>query len=253
MPLLRQVASKGFVVVSLAWPALVETGTFWYFYYEATPFFWMLDIILAIILAVTDENDWRARIRSYMSYAFLRDASVVLVDIFLMSGLVDEGLRLFTMLRLVRATKFRTVMSTFENRLAARGNMVLVYWSTILQAVLSILMVNHSLACAMFYIGGVGKQSGWPNWIETYDVVDQTGQRLASHPLYGMLMDARLSASGALVGAFRTMACVMGEPLFSRGERAEGDLALGLFVTVTGNFMLKTPQDEAETDVLQEK
>ena len=37
------------------------------------------------------------------------------------------------------------VMSMFENRLATRGNMVLVYWSTILQSVLSILVVNHSL------------------------------------------------------------------------------------------------------------
>ena len=33
----------------------------------------------------------------------------------------------------------------FENRLATRGNMVLVYWSTILQSVMSILVVNHSL------------------------------------------------------------------------------------------------------------
>jgi len=37
------------------------------------------------------------------------------------------------------------VMSMFENRLATRGNMVLVYWSTILQSVMSILVVNHSL------------------------------------------------------------------------------------------------------------
>lgn len=87
----------------------------------------------------------------------------------------------------------------FENRLATRGNMVLVYWSTILQSVMSILVVNHSLveasgavfqsssiecvtdvspsgskACAMFYIGRVGKLWGRPNWIETYEVENQS-------------------------------------------------------------------------------
>lgn len=52
-------------------------------------------------------------------HAFLRDASVVLVDIFLMSGLVDEGLRLFTMLRLLRATKFRTAPSSAAEPLSS--------------------------------------------------------------------------------------------------------------------------------------
>lgn len=359
-----------FLPVSLAWPSLVQTGSFWFFYYEATPYFWMMDIVLAITLALTDKNDCRSRFRSYMCQAFPRDASVVLVDIFLISGLVDEDFRLFTMLRLLRALKFRAVMSMFENRLATRGNMVLVYWSTILQSVMSILVVNHSLACAMFYIGRMGKLWGQPNWIETYEVENQsdamqymtsfnlliaqdtpapfryraqneieqaailviiltclpllgaqiakitgtlnlmnekakerdhvkrdlqrwlhktkvpsqlnqrmlasledvlnsdesplevkdpmalrflpstlldelrvvkTGQRLASHPLYKMLMDARLSAAGNLVAAFHSEACVMGEPLFKCGDRAEG-----MFVTVSGSFLLKTPQDESD-------
>jgi len=40
-------------------------------------------------------------------WKFPLDASVVMVDIFLISGLVDEDYRLFTMLRLLRAAKFR--------------------------------------------------------------------------------------------------------------------------------------------------
>jgi len=357
-----------FLPVSLAWPSFVEVGTFWYFYYEVTPYFWMLDIVLAMTLALTHESDWQGRFRAYMSWKFPLDASVVMVDIFLISGLVDEDYRLFTMLRLLRAAKFRKVMSMFENRLATQGNMVLVYWSIIFQAISSILVVNHSLACGIFYVGRVGQQSGIPNWIETYlvsehwgfmqymisfnmllaqytpapyqykpqneieqaailvviltclpllgaqiakitgtlnlmnekakerdhvkrdlqrwlhktkapselnqrmldsldDVLNSdesplevkdplalkflpstlleelrvvmTGRRLSSHPFYNLLMDARLSDTGALVGAFRSMACVMGEPLFSRGQRAEG-----LWVTVSGNFVLQTPQDE---------
>ena len=73
-----------------------EVGTFWYFYYEVeqcldtschcakdkswlfyswiysatrqvTPYFWMLDIVLALTLALTHESDWRGRFRAYMS------------------------------------------------------------------------------------------------------------------------------------------------------------------------------------------
>ena len=124
------------------------------------------------------EDGWRFLDGRFFDWGwkFPLDASVVMVDIFLISGLVDEDFRLFTMLRLLRAAKFRKapwwkgkilrfftslsqtkwchnffctfvtkVMSMFENRLATQGNMVLVYWSIIFQAILSILVVNHSL------------------------------------------------------------------------------------------------------------
>lgn len=34
---------------------------------QVTPYFWMLDIVLAMTLALTHESDWRGRFRAYMS------------------------------------------------------------------------------------------------------------------------------------------------------------------------------------------
>ena len=89
--------------------------------------------------------------------------------------------QVLTLLRLLRAAKFKAVrslatlgtasaeygrastsakrprsskvMGAFENRLAKRGNITFVYWSTIIQSIASVLVVNHTLACAIFYIG----------------------------------------------------------------------------------------------------
>ena len=166
--------------------------------------------------------------------AFPRDASVVLVDIFLISGLVDEDFRLFTMLRLLRALKFRaeawlrilqppsgSSAGVFESSESSWGHEhvweslgdqreyglgLLVHDSSIcyvdfggqpqlggglrccdndcdrlsdifhlpsIECVTGVSPIG-SKACAMFYIGRMGKLWGQPNWIETYEVENQS-------------------------------------------------------------------------------
>ncbi|CAE7207557.1 unnamed protein product [Symbiodinium pilosum] len=65
-------------------------------------------------------------------------------------------------------------MGAFENRLAASGNITFVYYSTIIQSVASVLVVNHTLACAIFYLGRVGQQNGMANWLDTYEILAYT-------------------------------------------------------------------------------
>ena len=57
------------------------------------------------------------------------------------------------------------------------------------------------------------------------------GWNVCSQISLSNVLKARLSDTGALVGAFRSMACVMGEPLFSRGQRAEGAIGNRSFNT----------------------
>ena len=44
-------------------------------------------------------------------------------------------------------------MGAFEYRLAARGNVTFVYWSTIIQSIALVLVVNHALGCGIFFLG----------------------------------------------------------------------------------------------------
>jgi len=163
-----------FLPLSLSWPSLIQSGTTLDLYYQVTPGLWISDIVVAFLIALhpTAQTVRWQRLRSYLCRRFPFDVTLVLVDLTLLAQLIPEDFKVLTLLRLLRAAKFKAVMGAFENRLAKRGNITFVYWSTIIQSIASVLVVNHTLACAIFYIGRLGQQSEMPNWLDTYGILD---------------------------------------------------------------------------------
>ena len=76
-------------------------------------------------------------------------------------------------------------MGAFENRLAKRGNITFVYWSTIIQSIASVLVVNHTLACAIFYIGAEPYTYTVMFFSRFNDLLRQTGSTVGDAELVG--------------------------------------------------------------------
>ncbi|CAE7266204.1 unnamed protein product [Symbiodinium pilosum] len=65
----------------------------------------------------------------------------------------------------------------------------------------------------------------------------KTGQKLAKHQFFHLLMDDRVGISGRLSAAFKTVNSVQGEDIFQQGKRADG-----LFITGGGQFIMHLPR-----------
>jgi len=76
--------------------------------------------------------------------------------------------------------------------------------------------------------------------IEELRVV-KTGETLATHCFYSLLMDDRVEFGGRLAAAFRQKVAVQGEQIFVCSRRAEG-----IYISIHGSFILR-PSKELET------
>ncbi|CAJ1390363.1 unnamed protein product [Effrenium voratum] len=156
----------------LAWPELSYSGSFWSGYYEVTPVFWMVDIVLNFSRAILSENR-KAALLGYLCTWFLFDGFLVTLDLVLLLQLVPESVKALTMARLLRTAKFRHAITAVESRLAANGYIKVVNFSTILQCVTFIFGVNHTLACVTFYVGRTRQQQQDSNWLDAYNIMDR--------------------------------------------------------------------------------
>mmetsp|Transcript_333 Transcript_333/g.873 ORF Transcript_333/g.873 Transcript_333/m.873 type:complete len:1169 (+) Transcript_333:36-3542(+) len=73
--------------------------------------------------------------------------------------------------------------------------------------------------------------------IESLRVV-KTGEKLAIHPFYSLLMDERVEFSGKLAAAFHQKVAVQGEQMFSSGRKAKG-----VYIAVHGSFVLRPAKE----------
>lgn len=101
------------------------------------------------------------------------DMSLVAIDIVLLHfEELPEVLGGLKMLRLLRTAKFPTVLSAVESHFAARGSVDLFSWAGIFEGISVIILVNHGLACGIFYVGRLGKTLSLPTWLDDDDVVN---------------------------------------------------------------------------------
>jgi hypothetical protein len=80
-------------------------------------------------------------------------------------------MRAFRVGRLVRLMKLRQVMSYIAERLNSEYTFVL---SEILKLVLGILCINHFIGCIWYALGNAGRKNGELNWLEYYEVEQET-------------------------------------------------------------------------------
>jgi len=161
------------IPITLAWPdsALSPSPTF--FYFQAGPFLWSFDILMSFVPASL-EKEVSAKLqmaRKYVCSRFPIDVSLVVLDVVLLLGVLEEHFRIFTLLRLIRILKLKRVLTVFENRLVAAGNMKAVPYLTILQCIATVLAVNHVLASLLFYVGRMGTRiEATSNWVDFYEM-----------------------------------------------------------------------------------
>ncbi|CAE7264487.1 unnamed protein product, partial [Symbiodinium necroappetens] len=165
------------IPITLAWPdsALSPSPTF--FYFQAGPFLWSFDILMSFVPASL-EKEVAAKLqmaRKYVCSRFPIDVSLVVLDVVLLLGVLEEHFRIFTLLRLIRILKLKRVLTVFENRLVAAGNMKAVPYLTILQCIATVLAVNHVLASLLFYVGRMGTRiEATSNWVDFYEMSFRT-------------------------------------------------------------------------------
>ena len=95
------------------------------------------------------------------------DISLVAIDIVLLHfEELPEVLGGLKMLRLLRTAKFPTLLGAMESHFAARGSVDLFSWAGIFEGISVIILVNHGLACAIFYTGRLGKTLDLPTWLD---------------------------------------------------------------------------------------
>lgn len=156
------------IPLTLAWPDVSEGTSPAALYFEVGPYLWSFDICMSFVPSIMQKSLWSAVI--YLCTRFPLDAGLVTLDMVLLLELVEKRFRVFSLVRLMRILKFRGVMVSLENRLAAKGNMKFVLYLTIFQCIAQVLAVNHVLACLLFYVGVFSKEQELTNWIDTYGV-----------------------------------------------------------------------------------
>ncbi|CAE7411919.1 AKT1 [Symbiodinium natans] len=166
------VLDTALIPITLAWPDSDAFPSPSFFYFQAGPFLWSFDILMNFGPAVL-EKDVSVKLqlaRRYVCSRFPIDLSLVILDVVLLLRVLQEHFRVFTLLRLIRILKLRRVLTVFENRLVAAGNMKAVPYLTILQCIATVLAVNHVLACVVFYVGRLGRLIAENNWLDEYDM-----------------------------------------------------------------------------------
>jgi len=161
---------------TLAWPSSRSTPFRSTTFFQVSPWIWSLDILMSFAPAIVASPCSQKLLlaKKYVGSAFPLDVCLLAVDILILFGIQDEGMRLLVLLRLMRFLKMQRVITTFEYKLAERGSTKVVSCLVILQCVATILIVNHILACLLFYVGHLGKIWNRKNWIEFYEVLEQT-------------------------------------------------------------------------------
>ncbi|CAE7790108.1 unnamed protein product, partial [Symbiodinium sp. CCMP2456] len=162
------------VPINLAWADESRGSELMVAYFRVAPFLWGSDVIMSFVPGLLEKSVEAGfnRVKSYISRRFFIDVGLVVLDFVLLNGLLNENFRAFSLIRLSRITKFKGVVGSWENRLAASGNMRFVLYLTIFQAIARVLAVNHVLACLLYYVGRIGDENGLPNWIVRYGVSD---------------------------------------------------------------------------------
>jgi len=156
------------IPLTLAWPHISEGTSPAGLYFQVGPYLWSFDICMSFVPSIMQKSVWSAVI--YLCTRFPLDAGLVTLDMVLLLELVEKRFRVFSLVRLMRILKFRGVMVSLENRLAAKGNMKFVLYLTIFQCIAQVLAVNHVLACLLFYVGVFSQEQKLKNWIDTYEV-----------------------------------------------------------------------------------
>eukprot|EP00439_Symbiodinium_sp_Y106_P006292 s2847_g1.t1 len=164
------------VPINLAWADESRSSELMVAYFRVAPFLWGFDVIMSFVPGLLEKSIEKGfnRLKSYIFRRFFIDVGLVVLDFVLLNGLLNENFRAFSLIRLSRITKFKGVVGSWENRLAASGNMRFVLYLTIFQAIARVLAVNHVLACLLYYVGRIGDENGLPNWIVRYGVSDFT-------------------------------------------------------------------------------
>lgn len=160
------------VPLTLAWPGHQFLG----FYQEVRPVLWAFDILMSLLPCLVELGESKCHIFVKLKQYAPRlpfDVGLVYVDILMFIGLNEEW-RLLQLLILVRITKVKRGLIFIENHLAARGNIKLVLYLTIFRCIVQILAVNHVLTCFFFWLGTWEARNAEPNWIQTYNIGDDS-------------------------------------------------------------------------------
>jgi len=164
------------VPITLGWPHLMAKGTFLSTFYQVTPAFWILDVMLTLSGFIYRRRRNEMQGTSSLLFSIFKlffDMSLVAIDIVLLHfEELPEALGGLKMLRLLRTAKFPTVLSAVESHFAARGSVDLFSWAGIFEGISVIILVNHGLACGIFYVGRLGKTLSLPTWLDDDDVVN---------------------------------------------------------------------------------
>eukprot|EP00438_Fugacium_kawagutii_P020269 Skav228747 [mRNA] locus=scaffold4149:43879:47115:- [translate_table: standard] len=157
------------VPVVLAWPETLRDRRFCVIYFQLVPAFWVLDLLFFIGRPLL-HGCLRKELPFFLC-KILIDGFLITMDIVTVLELIPEEFKAFKLIRLLRTGTFRTALNTLGNYVATVGSVNLFYWAQIFEGVLLILLVNHFLACLMFYAGLLGKRFGLPNWLDEYDLL----------------------------------------------------------------------------------
>lgn len=165
------VAIDAFVLpIRLAWPERFADGGYVQSFYQVTPVFWVIDILMNFAMAALSQNKTRVLLTYACTWLWF-DVGLVVLDFVLLLQMVPETFKSLTLLRLFRFAKFKHAMVELESLLEARGMIRAKHISTILQCVIFILGVNHVLACVTVYVAKREQFYQRVNWMDENQVM----------------------------------------------------------------------------------
>mmetsp|Transcript_7372 Transcript_7372/g.16003 ORF Transcript_7372/g.16003 Transcript_7372/m.16003 type:complete len:1388 (+) Transcript_7372:61-4224(+) len=167
----------------LAWSKKEPVGSSLFWLFIISLVYWSLNVPMNFCTAVLRDGEliYNPLIvaKSYAKSSLLLDLVVAGLDwtnfVLVIGGSQNQNevrqLRALRVGRMFRAVKIRNLYNSIEESLVSRGLQSLTILMSIITIGATILATTHCLACFMFFLGQLGRETGTSNWLDAADIL----------------------------------------------------------------------------------